>query len=78
MINNTVSVPRVFWFGVRASAVQPTSFQTGVNASLLNDVTRTAATVLLFPDITPSGYNSELYNLYGLILQPGNTYVSIS
>jgi hypothetical protein len=78
MVNNTVSVPRVFWFGVRAATVQPTSFQTGVNASLLNDVTRTTATVLLFPDNAPSGYNSELYNLYGLILQPGNTYVSIS
>ena len=77
-VNNSQAVPRVFWFGVRASASQPTSFKTGASASLLSDVAITNSTVQLSPDTVPSGYLLELYNLYGIILQPGNTYVSIS
>jgi hypothetical protein len=76
-VNNTALVPRVFWLGVRSSAAQPTSFQTGASATLLSDVTRTTGTISLTPDSVPTGYISETYNLYGIILQPGNTYVSI-
>jgi hypothetical protein len=76
-VNNTALVPRVFWLGVRSSVAQPTSFQTGASSTLLSDVTRTTSTVSLTPDSVPVGYVSETYNLYGIILQPGNTYVSI-
>jgi hypothetical protein len=77
-VNNIATVPRVFWFGVRSSAAQPSSFQTGLNASLLSSVSTTNGTVQLGPSPLPAGYNLENYNLYGIILQPGNTYVSIS
>lgn len=77
-INNSAGVPRVFWFGVRSTATQPTSFQTGASANLLSDTTRTTGTVSLSPDSVPIGYTAESFNLYGIILQPGNTYVSIT
>lgn len=78
-INNTESSPRAFYFAIRASATQPSSFQTGASASLLSDVTVTTGQVLqLEPDNPLSGYIAEPYNLYGITLQPGSTYVSIS
>jgi hypothetical protein len=78
-INNTDSNPRAFWFAVRASASQPTSFKTGASAGLLSDVAYTdAGTIGLEPDSPPSGYTAENYHLYGFTLQPGTTYVSIS
>ncbi len=77
-VNNTLTVPRVFWFGVRSAATQPTVFQTGVNANLLSGVSKADATVQLGPTSLPVGYTLETYNLYGIILQPGNTYVNIS
>jgi hypothetical protein len=77
-VSNTLAIPRVFWFGVRSSIVQPTVFQTGASASLLSGVTVVNRTVQLSPDVVPSGYVLENYNLYGIVLQPGNTYVSIS
>jgi hypothetical protein len=77
-VNNTANVPRVFWFGVRSAATQPTVFQTGVNANLLSGVGKTNATVQLGPSPLPVGYVLETYNLYGIILQPGSTYVNIS
>ena len=79
MVNNSATVPRAFWFIVRSSTSQPTTFKTGASASLLSDVVpNTGSTVGLGPDSLPSGYVLESYSLYGLTLQPGNTYVSIS
>lgn len=72
------SVPQCFWFAVRSSVSQPTSFQTGSSASLLSDVGVTQDTVNLEPDSPPAGYVAEGYNLYGITLQAGTTYVSIS
>ena len=72
-VNNGESTPRTFWFGVRSSASQPTNFQTGASASLLSDVLPTEATVIL-----NNTYTNEDYDFYGITLQPGNTYVSIS
>jgi len=78
LVNNSSVNPRVFWFGIRASASQPTSFRTGSSQSLLSDVSYSTSSVSLNPDVNPAGYNSENYQLYGIILQPGDTYVSIS
>ena len=77
-INNPESLAQCMWFAVRSSASQPTSFQTGSSSSLLSDVTPTETTVSLEPDSPAAGYVAEGYNLYGITLQPGNTYVSIS
>ncbi len=80
-INNPDGVPKCWWFAVRSAASQPTTFKTGNDASLLvtlssEDITET--TVDLEPDVAPVGYNSEEYKLYGITLNPGNTYVQIS
>ena len=72
-ITNSESTPQCFWFAVRSSATQPTTFQTGASSSLLSDVTPTEATVNL-----SNSYTDENYDFYGITLQPGNTYVSIS
>lgn len=72
-VNNPEATPQAFWFGVRTSASQPTTFQTGASSSLLSDVSTTTATVTL-----SNTYTSESYSFYGITLQPGNTYVSIS
>lgn len=77
-INNTESTPRAFWFGVRSSVTQPSVFQTGSSPSLLSDVSVVTQTVALEPDSPLSGYVAENYTLYGITLQPGSTYVSIS
>jgi hypothetical protein len=77
-VNNPNSHPRVFWFGVRTAASQPTSFQTGPSSSLLTNTTYTTSSVNLQPDSVPGGYTAEPFSLYGIIIQPGNTYVSIS
>jgi hypothetical protein len=78
MVTNSEDSPRAFWFAVRASASQPASFKTGSSSSLLSDVTKVTSTVALAPDSAPDGYTAETYNLYGITLQPGQTYVSIS
>jgi hypothetical protein len=72
-ITNSESTPQAFWFGVRSSASQPSTFQTGASAALLSDVTPTEVTVNL-----SNTYTDEDYDFYGITLQPGNTYVSIS
>ena len=77
-VNNSAGVPRVLWFGVRAAAAQPTVFQTGASASLLSAVAFVVQDVALSPDSVPTGYQAEAFKIYGIILQPGNTYVSIS
>ena len=76
-VNNTDSNPRAFWFAIKASASQPSNFKTGVDSSLMSAVNYVTSTISLHPETNP--YNiSETYNLYGFVLQPGNTYVSIS
>lgn len=78
-ITNSESTPRAFYFAVRSSATQPSTFQTGASASLLSDVAvTTGQTLLLEPDSPGAGYISEQYSLYGITLQPGQTYVSIN
>jgi hypothetical protein len=77
-VNNADASPKAFWLGVRTSASQPTSFKTGASPSLLSDVSYTSSSVNLEPDSPPSGYIAESYSLYGITLQPGTTYVSIS
>jgi hypothetical protein len=77
-VNNNSTSPRVFWFGVRSAASQPTIFRTGASSSLLSDVSPTISSVELAPDIIPTGYLNEQYSLYGIVLQPGSTFISIS
>lgn len=77
-VNNPNSGPRAFWFGVRSSASQPSTFQTGSGPSLLVDASVTTGNVSLAPTAPPAGFAAEGFNLYGITVQPGNTYVSIS
>ena len=77
-VTNSQGTPQEFWLAVRASASQPTTFQTGASAALLSGVSYVTSTVALQPDSPLPGYNAESYNLYGITLQPGTTYVSIS
>jgi len=77
-VTNSQGTPQEFWLAVRASASQPTTFQTGASSALLSGVSYVTSTVALQPDSPLPGYNAETYNLYGITLQPGSTYVSIS
>ena len=78
-INNTSGSPKGFWFAIRSSASQPTVFKTGASPSLLSDVAVTFGnTVNLQPSPVPSGYSAVGYTLYGITLQNGSTYLSIS
>ena len=78
-INNTSSNPVGFWFAVRASGSQPSIFRTGASAALLSDVAVTKGnSISLGPTTPPSNYILENYTLYGITLQSGSTYVSIS
>ena len=77
-VNNDQPIPRALWFAVRASAQQPTQFKIGENANLIFDVEYTTSEIELQPDSPPTGYQPEKFTLYGLTLQPGNTYVSIN
>ena len=77
-VTNSSGSPQAFWFAVKSTATQPTSFKTGSSSGLLTDVSYTTSTVNLEPDNPPSGYTAVAYNLYGITLQNGNTYVSIS
>jgi len=78
-VQNSTSNAQVFWLAVKSGGAQPTTFKTGASSSLLSDVTPiTGNTVNLQPDTPPSGYNAVAYSLYGITLQPGNTYVSIA
>lgn len=78
-INNNAGQARCFWFAVRSNTTQPTSFETGPTSSLLSTVSvRVGNTVQLEPDIPDPGYIPEEYTLYGITLQPGDTFVRIS
>ena len=78
IINNSSGSPQAFWLAVKSTASQPTSFRIGSSAGLLTDVGYSSNTVSLEPDSPPSGYTAVSYNLYGITLQSGNTYVSVS
>lgn len=76
VITNGTVDPRCFWFAVRSSVAQPTVIQTGPSEALLSDVNYTSGnTVDLEPDSAAVDYVSEEYTLYGITLQPGDTYV---
>ena len=77
-VTNPESYPQALWFAVRSSATQPTQFKVGENANLIFDVEYTTFEIELVPDSPPAGYTPERYNLYGLTLQAGSTYVSIN
>jgi len=78
-ITNPASVPQAMWIGIRSSGTQPTTFKTGFDPSLLADVAVvTGNTVDLEPTNPPTGYVAEEYTLYGITLQPGQTYVRIN
>ena len=78
-ITNSGSQAQAFWFAVRSSATQPTVFQTGPSSALLSDVNVTTGnTVDLEPDAPEAGYVAEEYTLYGITLQPGDTYMRIN
>ena len=78
-ITNSDASARAFWFGIRTSATQPTVFETGPSSSLLSTVSVTTGnTVNLEPDTPETGYVAEGYTLYGITLQPGDTYVRIN
>ena len=63
-INNTDSNPRAFWFGVRTSATQPTTFQTGPSSSLLSDTNVTTGNTVLRTPTVPSGYPVNSYTIW--------------
>lgn len=78
VITNGTVDPRCFWFAIRSSVSQPTVLQTGPSEALLSDVNYTSGnTVDLEPDSAAVDYVSEEYTLYGITLQPGDTYVRI-
>jgi hypothetical protein len=78
-VTNSENSARAFWFAIRNAASKPTSFKIGSSSSLLVSVTPTdGGTVNLEPDSAPQDYTAESYKFYGLVLQPGDTYVSIS
>jgi hypothetical protein len=78
-VSNPNGTPRVFWFSLRSSLSPPTVFKTGASATLLSDVAVTTGnSVSLAPSSPPAGYSSVSYTLYGITLQPGTTFVSIS
>ncbi len=78
-INNTTGSPKGFWFAVNSAAGQPSSFKTGTTSSLVSDVAVTFGnSVNLSPTPVPSGYVPVSYTLYGITLQNGSSYISIS
>jgi hypothetical protein len=79
-VTNPQSYTQTFWFGILASASQPTSFNSGSSPSLISSRTPTTATVTLYPlSGRPAGWSTDpTFNLYGFTLGSGQSYVSIS
>lgn len=78
-INNTTGSPKGFWFAVVSNAPQPSTFKSGISASLLSDVAVTLGnTISLAPVPMPIDYVPVSYILYGITLQNGSSYISIS
>ena len=79
LVNNPSAVPAAFWFCVKTGITQPTVFKTGDTAEFMSNVSVTTGnTVLLEPDTPPGGYSAVSYTLYGITIQPGNIYISIT
>jgi hypothetical protein len=79
LVNNPSASPAAFWFCVKSDITQPTVFKTGASLDLLSNVSVTTGnTVLLQPDSPPGGYSAVSYALYGITIQPGNIYISIT
>ena len=78
-VTNPQAYTQTFWFGILATASQPTSFNSGSSPSLISSRTPTTATVALYPlSGTPTGWTTTNFNLYGFTLTSGQSYVSIS
>jgi hypothetical protein len=78
-ITNPNANASAFWFGLRSSLTQPTIFQIGPSAIQLADVAYVnGGTVALQPSSPPTGYMAESYTLYGITLQPRETFVRIA
>jgi hypothetical protein len=79
-VTNPQTYTQTFWFGILASASQPTSFTSGSTPSLPANRTPTTATVILYPlSGRPAGWITDpTFNLYGFTLSAGQSYVSIS
>jgi hypothetical protein len=78
-VTNPQAYTQTFWFGVLASASQPTSFASGSSSGLTVSVTPTQANIDLFPNPLPTGWGTTVtYTLYGWPLTPGQSYVIIS
>ena len=80
--NTNPNDPVVFWFGIKADITQPEIFQSGDKPTFLSDVAVTKGrTVSLQPTPVPgeSGeYTAVSYALYGITVQPGKIYISIT
>jgi hypothetical protein len=81
--NTNQNDPVAFWFGIKADILpKPEVFQSGDKPSFLSDVTVTKGrTVSLQPNPVPgeSGeYTAVSYVLYGITVQPGKIYISIT
>jgi len=79
-VTNPQVYTQTFWFGILATASQPTSFNSGSSPSLISSRTPTTATVALYPlSGRPTGWSTDpVFNLYGFTLTSGQSYVSIS
>ena len=79
-VDNNNGVEKTFWFGVRTTNTQPTTFQKGKDSSYTPDTAYFTASVNLQPTTSlPPLYTAEPYTLYGITL-PANTlnYIKIS
>lgn len=78
-IDNAGGIARCLWFAVRSLDLQPTVFKAGTSAVLAGDVTPVKPpNIILVPTTGTGDYAGESYNLYGITLQPGSTYLNIS
>ena len=81
-VTNSSNEPVKFWFGVRTSAQQPTSFKTGDNVAQY--AVAPAGLITVTKDLEPTtslgaGYQAESYTFYGFnIAANATTYVVIS
>jgi hypothetical protein len=79
LVENPSLSPSAFWFCVKNDIPQPTVFKTGKGAGLMSDVSAAKGnTVSLEPDSKPNGYSAVSYALYGITVQSGETYISIT
>jgi len=78
-VTNNSGAPRLFWFGILASAQQPTTFQVSTGGVFSPVSITSNSTQPLYPDSPPGDYVNVTYRLYGFIIQNGvTTFISIS